>query len=40
MVCEDKMKTLKDLIDRFKDSGKVAIVDRKEYRKFSYTYRY
>jgi len=32
------LKTLKDLINGFKDLYKVAIIDRKEYRRFSYTY--
>ncbi len=33
------MKTFKELINGFEDSDKIAIIDRKEYRKFSYTYK-
>ncbi len=33
------MKTLADLIEGFKESNKVAVIDRKEYRKFAYTYK-
>ena len=33
------MKTLKELIEGFKDSERTAIVDRKEYRGFSYSYK-
>jgi len=32
------MKILKEVIEQFKEADKTAIVDRKEYRKFSYTY--
>lgn len=35
----EKIKTLRDLIERFKDSNKRAIIDRKEYRRFTYTYK-
>lgn len=35
----EKIKTLKELVERFKDSDKTAIIDRKEYRKFVYTYK-
>ena len=37
-----KMETLKDLVDSFKDpkySSKTAIIDRKEYRRFTYSYK-
>ena len=37
------MKTLKELVERIGDSKyseKIAVVDRKEYRKFEYTYGY
>ncbi|MBI4155092.1 AMP-binding protein, partial [Candidatus Woesearchaeota archaeon] len=33
------MKTLKDLIERFKKINKIAVIDKKDYRKFSYTYK-
>ena len=33
------MKTLKDLISGFKESDRIAIIDRKEYRRFCYTYQ-
>ncbi|MFH1064407.1 MAG: AMP-binding protein [Candidatus Woesearchaeota archaeon] len=33
------LKTLKELVKSLKDSDKTAITDRKEYRRFSYTYR-
>jgi len=33
------MKTLKDLIERFKKINKIAVIDKKEYRGFNYTYK-
>lgn len=39
MVRKNEMRTLKDLVNGFKNLNKIAVIDRKEYRRFSYTYQ-